>query len=118
MKIEKRRMLIAGLMGLIIMFMITYSIIIFSGDEKNEDILNDPMVPELEETGKEYDSKLDAINDLKEVRETNAPSIYDEKLIDSLGFYDPDLAEKQKESIVDSIYAAGRIQYSEKAIKT
>lgn len=115
MKIEKRRMLIAGLMGLIIMFMITYSIIIFSGDEKNEDILNDPMVPELEETGKEYDSKLDAINDLKEVRETNAPSIYDEKLIDSLGFYDPDLAEKQKESIVDSIYAAGRIQYSEKS---
>jgi hypothetical protein len=117
MKIEKRRIIFAAVMGLIIMFMITYTIIIFSDDEKKQENLNDPMVPELEETGKEYNSKLDAINDLKEVRETNAPSIYDEKLIDSLGFYDPDLPEKQKESIVDSIYAAGRIQYSEKDYK-
>ena len=57
---------------------------------------------------------MDAINDLKEVRETNAPSIYDEKLIDSLGFYDPDLPEKDKQRIVDSIYESGRIKYSEK----
>ena len=48
------------------------------------------------------------------MRETNAPSIYDEKLIDSLGFYDPDLIEREKERIVDSIYDAGKIKYSEK----
>jgi len=48
------------------------------------------------------------------VRENNAPSIYDEKLIDSLGFYDPDLPEREKKRIVDSIYEAGKIQYSEK----
>ena len=71
-------------------------------------------MPDLAEDQKEYDSKLDAINDLKKVRENNAPSIYDEKLIDSLGFYDPDLPEREKERIVDSIYSAGRIQYSEK----
>ena len=68
----------------------------------------------MEEVQKEYDSKLDAINDLKKVRENNAPSIYDEKLIDSLGFYDPDLPEREKERIVDSIYDAGKIQYSER----
>ena len=76
--------------------------------------LQQTLVPDLEENQKEYDSKLDAINDLKEVRENNAPSIYDEKLIDSLGFYDPDLPEREKERIVDSIYEAGKIQYSEK----
>jgi len=67
----------------------------------------------LEENQKEYDSKLDAINDLKEFRENNAPSIYDEKLIDSLGYYDTDLPEREKERIVDSIYSAGKIKYSE-----
>ena len=48
------------------------------------------------------------------MRENNAPSIYDEKLIDSLGFYDPELPEREKERIVDSIYNSGKIQYSEK----
>ena len=69
-------------------------------------------MPDLEEDQKEYNSKLDAINDLKEVRENNAPSIYNEKLIDSLGYYNPDLPELEKERIVDSIYAAGKIKYS------
>lgn len=85
------------------------------GDDKSEnENLEQTLIPELDENQKEYDSKLDAINDLKEVRENNAPSIYDEKLIDSLGFYDPELPEREKERIVDSIYDANKIQYSEK----
>tara|TARA_R110002095_G_scaffold38724_1_gene35904 strand:- start:2079 stop:2924 length:846 start_codon:yes stop_codon:yes gene_type:complete len=85
------------------------------GDDENEnDNLEQTLIPDLEENQKEYDSKLDAINDLKEVRENNAPSIYDEKLIDSLGYYDPDLPERERKRIVDSIYDAGKIQYSEK----
>ena len=51
---------------------------------------------------------------MKEVRENNAPSIYDEKFLDSTGLYNPDLPELEKERIVDSIYEAGKIQYSEK----
>ena len=85
------------------------------GDDDNEnENLEQTLIPDLEENQKEYNSKLDAINDLKEVRENNAPSIYDEKLIDSLGYYDPDLPEREKKRIVDSIYDAGKIQYSEK----
>ena len=83
-------------------------------DESETENLEQTLIPDLEENQKEYDSKLDAINDLKEVRQNNAPSIYDEKLIDSMGFYDPDLPEREKERIVDSIYDAGKIQYSEK----
>jgi hypothetical protein len=87
---------------------------VMGNDESENENLKQTLVPDLDENQKEYDSKLDAINDLKEVRENNAPSIYDEKLIDSLGFYDPDLPELEKRRIVDSIYDSGRIQYSEK----
>ncbi|MCM4157596.1 conjugative transposon protein TraM [Gramella sp. AN32] len=115
MKVEKNKIVFASVLVMVLIFLISYSFMVMGDDENENENLEQTLVPDLEEGQKEYDSKLDAINDLKEVRETNAPSIYDEKLIDSLGFYDPDLPEKEKERIVDSIYKAGRIQYSEKS---
>ncbi|PRX39380.1 conjugative transposon protein TraM [Salegentibacter salegens] len=115
MKIEKNKIVFAAVLAVIFIFLISYSLMVMGDDESENKNLEQTLVPDLEENQKEYDSKLDAINDLKEVRETNAPSIYDEKLIDSMGFYDPDLPEREKERIVDSIYDAGRIQYSEKS---
>ncbi len=113
MKIEKNKIVFGAVMAIILLFLTSYSLMILGDDEGESQNLKQTLVPELEEESKEYDSKLDAINDLKEVRETNAPSIYDEKLIDSLGFYDTELTEKEKERIVDSIYESGRIKYSE-----
>lgn len=114
MKVEKNKIVFAAVLAVIFIFLISYSILIMGDDENENENLEQTLVPELEQNQKKYDSKLDAINDLKEVRETNAPSIYDEKLIDSLGFYDPDLPAREKERIVDSIYNAGKIQYSER----
>ena len=114
MKVEKNKIVFAAVLAVIFIFLISYSVMVMGDDESENENLEQTLVPDLEENQKEYDSKLDAINDLKEVRENNAPSIYDEKLIDSLGFYDPDLPEREKERIVDSIYDAGKIQYSEK----
>ncbi|GAA3573265.1 hypothetical protein GCM10022395_23210 [Snuella lapsa] len=66
---------------------------------------NQIPVPELDEDShKTYKSKLEALDALKEVRETNAPSIYDERLLDSTGVYDKDLLKKEKLRIVDSLY--------------
>tara|TARA_R100000789_G_C3013785_1_gene151950 strand:+ start:429 stop:1358 length:930 start_codon:yes stop_codon:yes gene_type:complete len=113
MKVEKNKIVFAAVLAVIFIFLISYSVMVMGDDETETENLKQTLVPDLEENQKEYDSKLDAINDLKKVRENNAPSIYDEKLIDSLGFYDPDLPEREKERIVDSIYNAGRIQYSE-----
>lgn len=115
MKIEKNKIVFAAIFVVIFIFLISYSIMVMGDDESETENLQQTQIPALEENQKEYDSKLDAINDLKEVRETNAPSIYDEKLIDSLGFYDVDLLEREKERIVDSIYSAGKIKYSEVA---
>ena len=114
MKIEKNKIVFAAVLAVIFIFLISYSMMVMGDDESENDNLEQTLVPDLDENQKEYDSKLDAINDLKEARETNAPSIYDEKLMDSLGFYDPDLPEREKERIIDSIYDAGKIQYSEK----
>ena len=114
MKVEKNKIVFAAVLAVIFIFLISYSIMVMGDDEAETENLKQTLVPDLEEDQKEYDSKLDAINDLKKVRENNAPSIYDEKLIDSMGFYDPDLPDREKERIVDSIYEAGKIQYSEK----
>lgn len=114
MKIEKNKIVFAVVIATVLIFLIAYSVMIMGDDDSESQNLEQTLIPELDEEQKEYDSKLDAINDLKEVRETNAPSIYDEKLIDSLGFYDEDLPEKEKERIVDSIYESGRIKYSDR----
>jgi hypothetical protein len=114
MKVEKNKIVFAAVLVVIFIFLISYSVMVMGDDKSENENLEQTLIPDLEENQKEYDSKLDAINDLKEVRENNAPSIYDEKLIDSLGFYDPDLPEREKKRIVDSIYGAGKIQHSEK----
>ncbi|WP_417885036.1 conjugative transposon protein TraM [Zunongwangia sp.] len=114
MKLEKNKIVFASVLAVMVLFLISYSMMVMGDDENEDTNLKETSVPALEENQKEYDSKLDAINDLKEVRETNAPSIYDEKLIDSLGFYDEGLQELEKERLVDSIYASGRIKYSQR----
>lgn len=114
MKIEKNKIVFIAVLAIVFIFLISYSMMVMGSDDNGNENLEQTLIPDLEENQKEYDSKLDALNDLKEVRENNAPSIYDEKLIDSLGYYDPDLPEREKKRIVDSIYDAGKIQYSEK----
>jgi len=114
MKVEKNKIIFTGVLAIIFLFLISYSVMLMKDEDNDEDTLQQTLVPELEDDQKEYDSKLDAINDLKEVRESTAPSIYDEKLLDSTGLYNPDLPEQKKQRIVDSIYKAGKIKYSEK----
>ncbi|PQV48831.1 uncharacterized protein DUF3714 [Jejuia pallidilutea] len=112
MKIEKNKIVFSAVLACILLFLAGYTMLILSEDEAPTIQNNQIPLPKLEEGQKEYNSKLDALNDLKEVRETNAPSIYNERLLDSTGVYDPDLLDKEKMRLVDSIYNEGRISYS------
>jgi TraM protein len=112
MKIEKNKIVFGSVLAVVVVFIIAYTISVMSGDESENESLTQTAVPELDENQKEYKTKLEAIDALREVRETNAPSIYDEKNIDSLGFYDPDFMDNEKVRIVDSIYKHNRITYS------
>ncbi len=117
MKLEKNKLVFGIIILLILIFIGGYSMQLLHKDEDPTLENNRIPVPKLEDQRTEYDSKLDAINDLKEVRETNAPSIYDERLLDSAGVYDPDLLDKQKMHMVDSIYNEGRINYAKRSYR-
>ena len=113
MKIEKNKIVFGSVLAIVMIFIIGYSFLVFGEDDTETNNLKQTLVPDLEQTQADYSSKLEAIDDLKDVREKNAPSIYNEAYIDSLGYYDPDLIHKEKERIVDSIYNYGKINYSD-----
>ena len=110
MKIEKNKVVFASVLAVVLLFIATYTYMVYSEDENETENLDQIKVPKLEGEEKEYESKLDAINALKEVRETNAPSIYDESLIDTAGYYDPELSEREKQRMIDSIYELGSLR--------
>jgi hypothetical protein len=116
MKIEKNKIVFAAVILCVMLFIGFYAIIVL-GEEEPTIENNQIPIPKLGEKQKEYNSKLEALDDLKEVRQTNAPSIYDERLLDSTGVYDPDLLDKEKMRIVDSIYSHGRISYSDRSFR-
>ncbi|PQV51467.1 uncharacterized protein DUF3714 [Jejuia pallidilutea] len=113
MKLEKNKIVFSSVLAIVLIFIIAYTIIVTRNNDEENNELKQTLVPELKQEQEDYSTKLDAINDLKEVKESNAPSIYDEKFIDSLGYYDPNLIEKEKQRIVDSIYRYGKINYTE-----
>ncbi|GMN04617.1 hypothetical protein MTsPCn5_00050 [Croceitalea sp. MTPC5] len=112
MKLDKKKITFVAVIGAVVIFILTYSILEFGGDGSQNDGLRQTEVPVLENPVENYRSRLDAVNDIKEVRQTNAPSIYDEKYLDSTGVFDPDFLEKEKIRMVDSIYNNSRINYT------
>ncbi len=112
MGIDKKKITFAVVIAAVLIFIIAYSLLTFGGNDAEQQKLVQPLVPTLEPVRDDYTSRLDAVDDLRDERETNAPSIYNEKLLDSTGMFDPDLIEKEKMRMVDSIYNSGRIDYS------
>ncbi|MET2985571.1 conjugative transposon protein TraM [Aureibaculum conchae] len=113
MKFNKKKIVFVLILVCILLYIIAYAMTLFKEDEESVIENNEVPVPELKDEQKQYESKLDALNDLKEVRQTNAPSIYDERLLDSTGTYDPELIDKDKQRIIDSIYRHGQLHYSQ-----
>ncbi|MCF8716377.1 conjugative transposon protein TraM [Joostella atrarenae] len=117
MKIDKKKILFAAMIGAIVLFIIGYGIFVLGADKETDKALDQTVVPELGETEEQYENRLKAVDQLKEKKKSDAPSIYDESLLDSTGLYDSELKEKQKERMVDSIYNRGRIDYTAKGYR-
>jgi len=116
MKIEKNKIVFGSVLMIILIFIVAYSTLVLMGEEDTTDDLDQPSVPVLKEEKEIYTSKLKALDDIKEDRKSNPPSIYSEKFLDSLGVYDPLLVEKKRDRVVDSIYNQERLSY-EKSIR-
>jgi len=69
MKVDKKKITFALVIGGVVIFMVAYSILTFGTDKDKQDVLLQPLVPELETVKDDYKSRLDAVDDLKEVRE-------------------------------------------------
>jgi len=117
MKLDKKKIVFGIVIALVLVFMVVYSMLFLTDGGDSAAQLDQPLVPALETTQKEYTSKLEAIDDLKEVKTTNAPSIYDEKYLDTTGIYDPNLIDAEKAKMVDSIYRMGRIDYTQRSYR-
>lgn len=113
MRIDKNKIVFGSLVLIVIVFIVSYSALMLMGDEEEGNRLDQPEVPSLKEEMDNYSSRVEALNELREVRRSSPPSIYPDKLLDSLGVYDPTQEEKERERMVDSIYTYGRIDYEE-----
>ena len=111
MKIDKKKIVFGSVLAVIITFIVAYSVLIFGENTEESSKLKNTLVPELQQEQEDFKSKLDAVNALKEVRETTTPSIYDERYLDSMGYYDSNLPQREKEEILDSIYENNSISY-------
>lgn len=117
MKLEKNKIVMISIIICVVLFIVSYSVMTFGKKEEATIQGNQVPVPKLDGEQKQYDTKMEALEDLKEEREINAPSVYDERLLDSTGRYDPDLMNKEKMRIIDSIYSQGRIDYTERTYR-
>ena len=118
MKIDKKKMVFASVIGVVVLFIIGYSVLVLGGDDENANQLNQTLVPELEEGEDMYSSKKVAVDAIKDEKERIAPSIYDERFLDESGMYDEDHLDKKKQRMVDSIYSLGKIDYSQDTISS
>lgn len=112
MKIDKKKIVFASILLIVLIFIVSYSILVFFSDDELQTV-DQTVVPELKEEETSYSSKMKALDALKEERERQIPSVYSEALLDSMGVYDPSLEEKERERVIDSIYNFGFLNVSD-----
>ncbi len=114
MKTDKKKIVFIGAILLTVAFIVGYYFMVLDDGGSSEELLREVTVPELIEAEmQDYETRKEAVDAIEEERRRTAPSVYDDRLLDSLGRYDPDLLEKDKQRMVDSIYRMGRIDYTE-----
>ena len=113
MKIDKKKVVFISIIMIVLLFIMSYTMLIFMEEEVPEK-LHIPSVPELKEEQEEYSSKIDALDAIKEERERSIPSVYSENYLDSLDAYAPAI-EDDREWMVDSIIRLGIVEPEQKA---
>ena len=112
MKLEKKKIVMILIVVSVVLFIVAYSFITFGKEEETNIDTHQVPLPKLGSDQKQYETKMEALESIKEEREINAPSVYDEELLDATGNYDPDLRDKEKKRMIDSIYSQGNIDYT------
>lgn len=107
MKIDKKRIVFAGVIICVVSFIVLYAFYVF-GEEEEGYSLENPVLPNIEVTKKEYDSKIEAIEAIKPEKERQIPELYEpwveEELAQSPEIYEEgELDYLKRDSIVEII---------------
>lgn len=109
MKLQKNKIVFVLIMVGVVLFIAVYAILTFGKDKKKTLEPHRIPTPDLEENPVEYESKLEAIEAIKEEREVTAPQLYPDHRLDDKGFFNPDYMEYEKQRIIDSVYRSGSL---------
>lgn len=104
MKQQKNKIVFVLVMVCMVLFITIYSIITFGKDKKTELKPDRIPMPDLEGNSVEYESKMEALDAIKDERETEAPQLYPDHMVDDKGYFNPDYMEYEKHRIIDSVY--------------
>lgn len=108
MKQQKNKTVFVLVLVCMVLFITIYSIITLGKDKKTELKPDRIPMPDLEGGTVEYESKMEALDAIKEEREPTAPQLYPDHLVDEKGYFNPDYMEYEKHRIIDSVYQSKR----------
>ena len=66
MKTDKNKIVFSGIVLLVLGFMGVYAFWVYGGDAANRALVDRISIPELEQQISEYESRFEAVNDLKD----------------------------------------------------
>ena len=110
MQIDRKKIVFGSIIALLLAFIVGYYYLIRENDRADDIPLEHPEVPPAENTTKEFDTRLEAVDAIEEPRELHPPNLYEEKYQDSSGSSELDSVDA-RERRVDSIYRQARITY-------
>lgn len=112
MKPQKNKIVFAMVLVGVVLFIVVYAVLTFGKDKKNELKPDRIPMPDLEENQKVYGSKMEALDAIGEERETTAPQVYPDHMVDDKGYFNPDYMEYEKQRIIDSVYKDRKFEIS------
>ncbi|AYN67546.1 conjugative transposon protein TraM [Euzebyella marina] len=117
MRLDKKRVVFYLGLATVLLFIGGYYYSNVKNEGKEMSNSTEVLTPKLVDEQKQYESKLEAIEELKEPRIKNVPSLYPEHMVDEKGYINPDYIQYEKHRLIDSIYNQSLFQ-SERKIAT
>lgn len=106
MKQKKNKIVFVLVMVSIILFIAVYALVTFGKDKKTDLEPNRIPMPDLDGNTVEYESKMEALEAVKQEPKTSIQQLYPDHMVDEKGYFNPDYMEFEKHRIIDSVYHA------------
>lgn len=111
MLLPKNKIVFIVIVISLILFIGAYCILLFTDDHSDVIDHNQVPLPKLVDHQREYHSRLEALNNLKEIRQTTPPSMYDQTTLDAVGHHHASLDSLKKKHLIDSVYTLGQSRH-------